>query len=61
MRTEDEERNLTLRKLRNKLGYGFGWTFWGALRDKTQTLAVAVVIFIIVLWLTYHIEIVWKP
>lgn len=58
----DSEKNLTLRKLRNKIGYGIGWKFWDALKEYLAPKLMLVCLIIVWLYLSYHIDIhiVWK-
>lgn len=58
----DNEPNLVLRKLRNLLGYGCGWTFWGALWEWGFPKFWLIVTIASVIWLSLHVKIIvmWR-
>jgi hypothetical protein len=58
----DNERSLFLRKFRNFLGYGGGWTFSQALLDWLLPKLVLILFLAIWFYLAWHIEIIliWK-
>lgn len=53
----DHEKNLFLRSIREKLGYGLGWTFWKALWDWLFPKLLIVVLVFIWLYLCIHLRI----
>ena len=57
----DNETNPTLRKLRNKLGYGIGWTFKEALWDKVGPWVLAIPLWVFLIWFMSHTRVVWIP
>ncbi len=57
----DEEKNLFLRKLRNKIGYGVGWKFIDALWDCICPPLLAAFLTIIFLYIVWHTKVVWIP
>lgn len=46
----DEEQNLFLRKLRNKIGYGVGWKFKSALWDLISPYVGFVLMIVILIF-----------
>jgi hypothetical protein len=57
----DNEKNLFLRKLRNKIGYGVGWTFKDAFVEFISPHIAFIAILSIALWLASHTKVVWVP
>jgi hypothetical protein len=53
----DHEKNLFLRSIREKLGYGLGWTFWDALWEWVKPKLVLVILFAVWLYLSMHLQI----
>ena len=60
----DNEPNLFLRKCRNTLGYGVGWTFWGALIEWITPKLLFLALISVWLYLYIHLEIdldfIWR-
>jgi hypothetical protein len=54
---DDAEPNLFLRKLREKLGYGVGWTFWGALVEWILPKLILLALISAWLFLSIHVRI----
>ena len=54
---EDAESNLFLRKCREKLGYGLGWTFWGALVEWLVPKLILIALVSAFIFLSLHIKI----
>lgn len=54
---EDAESNLFLRKCREKLGYGHGWTFLGALVEWLVPKLVVIALVSAFIFLSLHVEI----
>lgn len=54
---DDAESNLFLRRCRDKLGYGCGWTFWGALVEWIVPKLIPIAIVSAFIFLSLHIKI----
>lgn len=57
----DNEKNLFLRNIRNKIGYGLGWTFIAALWDLLSPILFASFLTILFLYIICHTKVVWIP
>ena len=57
----DDEKNLMLRVLRNRLGYGPGWTFKRALWDYLAPKLILVAMLLFLFWFNSHIKVIWIP